>query len=585
MDPLVAAEQLVRRFLDGVVSHQPVDATQLGDHRRDDEMPDLSPQALDAWARKLSALRDDVDGLLGALAQQRRGPAREARGDLLLLRMRIDGTRFWLQQRPRFELDPLAALDVTSAAIHALLRRIDVPPARQLDYTRAAVSRARRIPYLLEQAGRLLQASPRPHLAVALERIDGIIALVREDLPARVRALGGDATAAQDAGDVAAEGLVAFGALLSELRDQPPAPWRMGPDDHARLLQVVLGTSLDADAITRRAEQALHELRLDMESRSQRLVQQLGEGWEADPADRIRSALGAVADRCAVAAAELLPEARRAVEDARRFTLETGLVDVPPRDQLAVLEAPRSLQGIAVAFLHSAPALEPDAVSTYYLSPVPAAWDVDRQRSFLREYHAASLRLVALHEGYPGHFVQLEHAARHPRLARRLFRSPAFAEGWAIHVEREAMRRGFADRLPSPYGGEALVLTQRKLELRVAANALLDVGLHVRGLDDEQAIRLLVERGLQSRSEAESKLVRGKISSGQLSSYFAGGAEIADLLDERRQAEGASFSIDGFHDRLLSHGTPTLPVMREALRDPTAVARHPFAASQAAAPG
>lgn len=577
------AETLVRRFLDEIVAFQPVDATELGDHRRDDEVPDLAPHQLDAWARSLSALRRDIDRALAAIPERPRGADLEAHGDLDLLLRRVDVYRFWLEERPRFELDPLAALDLASGAIHELLRGQRGSDERRRTLAGAAVSRARRIPYLLEQAGRLLRSSPRPHLAVALQRIDGIVALVQRDLPARVRCLGGDATAARDAGDVAAEGLIAYGALLSELREQPAAPWRMGARHHGFLLRCVLGTDLDADAIAGRAETALTEVHAAMAHLAGRRGGERSADPAADHRDQIRSALDAVARECVVPRDELLPEARRAVGDARRFTLETGLVDVPPSRRLTVAEVPDYLQGIAVAFLQPAPPLEPSAGSTYYLSPVPAAWDAARQQSFLREYHAGALRLVALHEGYPGHFVQLEHAAQHPRIARRLFRSPAFAEGWAIHLEREAMRSGFADRLPPPYGGDALILTQHKLELRVAANALLDIGLHAGDLDDDAAIDLLMRRGFKSRAEAESKLVRGKISSGQLSSYFAGGAELADLEAEHQRREGRGFRLADFHQRLLAHGTPAFAVVRAALRDQTDGARRPFAATGVAA--
>lgn len=576
VDPPDPADALVRRFLDGVATYQPVDATELGDHRRDDALPDLAPEEIDAWTRTLSCLRDDVDRQLQRLDAVRPAVSCDARGDLVLLRQRIDAYLFGLRERPRLELDPLAALDLASGGVHELLRRLDVPWSRQRTLAEAAVLRARRVPYLLEQAGRLLTGSPRPHLAVALQRIDAVVALMRQDLPARVRALGGDETAARDAGDVAVEGLVAYGALLSELQELPAAPWRVGAERHALLLRTTVGTSLDPDELVRRAEDQLARVTSRLADLAARMDD--GQGRRASGRrDTIQTVLGRVATRCAVPPGELLAEARRAVDDARRFTLAAGLVDVPPSSRLTVAEAPPYVHGLAVAFLQAAPPLEPDAGSTYYLSPVPQDWDHDRQQLFRREYHRAALRLVALHEGYPGHFVQLEHAARHPRLARRVLRSPAFAEGWAIHLEREAIRQGFADALP--VARDDLLVTYDKLQLSVAANVLLDVGLHRGDLGDEEALALLVERTFVSRREAESKLVQGKITAGQLSSYFAGGVELADLCAAEERSAGPAFDPAAFHQRLLSFGTPSLPVLRDALADPSAAPSRPFAAS------
>jgi hypothetical protein len=75
---------------------------------------------------------------------------------------------------------------------------------------------------LLEQAGSLLASSPAPHLEVALQRLPGADrAGPRRAAAVRAELLGVDVTHARDAGEVAAEGLEAYGALLDELRDEP----------------------------------------------------------------------------------------------------------------------------------------------------------------------------------------------------------------------------------------------------------------------------------------------------------------------------------------------------------------------------
>jgi uncharacterized protein (DUF885 family) len=263
------------------------------------------------------------------------------------------------------------------------------------------------------------------------------------------------------------------------------------------------------------------------------------------------------------------------VEEARAFALASGLTDVPPAERLTVTEVPPYLQGIAVAFITQAPPLDPSTGCTYYLSPVPDSWDEGQASSFLREYNPAQLRSLAIHEGYPGHFVQLEHASRHPRLARRMLTRPAFAEGWAVYIEREALAAGFAEQ-GSAVDRDDYRMTQRKLELRIASNALLDVGLHTQHLDDEEALDLLTTTAFQERAEAEGKLTRAKVTSGQLCSYFIGGEEVGDLRSEVEQREGADFDLRRFHQRVLSHGTPTVDVVRGALDDDAPVHR-PFA--------
>jgi uncharacterized protein (DUF885 family) len=520
-----------------------------------------------------------VGAALDAVPAAAVGTDREARGDLRLLADELEYRRFLLDVRPRYVLDPLAALDTVSASLHEHLRRTDLSRDEQRRRLESATSRARRIPVLLEQAGSLLLSSPAPHLEVALDRLPGLLGLVRDELPRRAELLGVDVTHVRDAGEVAAEGLEAYAALLDELRDEPVADWRLGPAQHEVTLRTALGTVMDVAQIERRARAWLQQVCEEMtelatSSWSRRFP---GEPIPAAPDERIRRVLDDVASR-AVDRRELVPEARRAVAEARAFALEVGLTDVPPADRLTVTEVPPYLRGIAVAFITQAPPLAPDTGCTYYLSPVPAGWDDDLAASFLREYNPAQLRSLAIHEGYPGHFVQLEHASQHPRLARRLLTRPAFAEGWAVYIEREVAAAGFGDGGSSTVDGDDYRITQRKLELRIATNALLDVGLHAGDLSDDAALELLTGRAYQERAEAEGKLARAKVTSGQLCSYFVGGEEMTDLRQQVERQEGADFDLHGFHQRLLSHGTPTIGIVREAIGDDAPIHR-PFAAA------
>ncbi len=579
IDHLARAERLVVRYLDHVRDHSPVEATRLGLHDRDGELPDLSPASLATSSRDLAVLSQEVQAALSVVPVGAHGQDREARDDLRLLVDELEYRHFLLDLRPRYVFDPLAALETISSAIHELLKRTDVPNEERCRRLEAAAQRARRVPVLLEQAGTLLVSAPEPHLEVALQRLPALIALVRDELPRRAEQLGVDVSPARDAGEVAGEGLEAYAALLDELREEPGGDWRLGASDHATTLRSALGTSMDPWEIDARARAWRDEVRTEMAELSASTWSRRfpGEPVPADPTERIRRTLDAVAD-FAVSPEDLVPEAKRAVDEARSFALAAGLTDVPPAERLTVTEVPGYLLGLAVAFITQAPPMEPEAGCTYYLSPVPEHWDADQARYFLREYNPAQLRSLAIHEGYPGHFVQLEHASQHERLARRLLARPAFAEGWAVYIEREALAAGFAEGDSSTVSADDYRITQRKLELRLATNASLDIGLHTGELTDEQATQLLVDGAFQQRTEAEGKLIRAKVTSGQLSSYFVGGAELADLRADVEAREGVDFDVRAFHQRVLSHGTPTVAMVADALADDAPIHR-PFQAS------
>jgi hypothetical protein len=580
---------LTERLVDHVRDHEPIEATRIGVDGRDADLPDLSLEALEARGRSLADIENAVQLELGALGgvrdadgrdAGRSGEAREIEGDLRLLLDAVRWRRVELEERPALAIDPAVALGYATGGILDLLRD-DRGLADSMEDRRArveaAVQRARRVPAMLEQAGRLLTGVSAPSFSLIEERLPGALALMRDRLPAHAEAVGLEVDAARDAGEYAMEGLEAFAALVHELVDDRRIDWRVGPTHVDRALRLAVGTTMSAQTLEDRARTTLNETRAEM-------VEIASAGWErrfpgvARPDDDdalLRTVLDAVADT-AVPRGRLLAEARLAVDEARAFLEGWGLVDLPPEEDLRVEAMGVEERGVAVAMLRRPPPLRHGLPSTYLLSPVPDAWDEERTRSFLREYHPAMLRSLAVHEAYPGHFLQLAHAAQHPRLVRRLLGRPVFSEGWAVLMEEVVIEAGFGEDGTSQVARDDLVLTQRKMKLRSAANALLDLGLHAASMTDTDAMRLLQGAALQERAEAEGKLRRAKLTSVQLSSYYAGFAELKALRRREEVREGTAFDLGAFLRRLLSHGTPTVGIVADALAD-DAPEQRPFA--------
>lgn len=602
------ANVLIGRFLDYVCNHEPVQATRLGLSARDGDLPDLAPSELARRSRDLAVLAAEVRATLADLAVDANGSGtsvvprhghdrngrdrnrrdrnrvhppglgqtdvdREPRDDLRLLDQELTYRRFLLDDRPRYVLDPLAALETVAAGIHELLRFDDGDGEDRCQRLDAAVQRARRVPVLLEQAGGLLASSAAPNLEVALQRLPGLIALVRDELPRRAEQLGVDVSPARDAGEVAAEGLEAYGALIDELSDEPAADWRLGAEPYALTLAAGLGAGMDAGDIEDRARSWLGHVGAELAELSTA-------GWArrfhdepvpADHRERVRRSLAWVAAD-SVDDEALLDEARLALHETHRFTQDAGITDLPPMERLTVRAVPAHLRGVAVAFVVPPPPLCPQRRFTLYLSAASPSM-ASEGRGAVAGHSRVQLRSFAIHEAYPGHVVQLEHAQASPRLARRLFTRAVFAEGWAVHIEREVLAAGFGRDGTSQVAEDDYRLIQRLNEVRIAVNALVDVGLHAGTLDDDAALGLLTRTGLQTRAEARGMLVRAKVSPGDLTTYFVGGEELSDLQRVTRQREGNDFDQHRFHQRLLSHGTPTVAMIAEALREDAPVYR------------
>jgi hypothetical protein len=532
-------DDVFTRYWEHIIAFSPVAATQLGDHRRDGDLDDWPPGTTDARLRDLGHLRRALDDLTPE-CDERVWSQAEADGDRTMLADALDAQRFTLEELRSHERDPMVWLGLATTGVYELVRRDDLDPAPR---RAAAVSRSAQVPRLLQQARKTLRDISAPHRDVALQRIPGAVALFRVILPAFAPEAG-------ECGEAAARACEAFGRWLLDTTSPSPG-WRLGEERWAAALRLRKGMPVPAEKVWDRGWAALEALQAEAEEAA---VEVLGASRGLVGPELVRAGLEVVvADR--PTRESLVPQAAAVLPEIVAFLRESSAFPISDPRALRVEELPRFLQGVAGAYLFPAPPLEPSASHRYCLSPVPEGWDDERAASFLREHNRAALYALGMHEAFPGHYVQFVHARAHPRLLRRVLENEAFVEGWAVYAERQLVAAGF--------GTAALNLISAKLAMRVAANALLDQGLHVHGWDDDTALELMIRRAYQERAEALSKLVRGKVSAGQLSNYFIGGQEMADL---RRDAEALpDFEAARFHRDVLAHGSPPFPVLRHAL--------------------
>ena len=122
--------------------------------------------------------------------------------------------------------------------------------------------------------------------------------------------------------------------------------------------------------------------------------------------------------------------------------------------------------------------------------------------------------------------------------------------------------------LESGYGGNTpeMWLMYSKWNLRVVSNTILDYSVHVLGMNEAQAMDLLVRQAFQTRSEASEKWRRVQLSSVQLTSYFSGYSDIMELRERRRQALGPRFVLKEFHEQFLSHGSAPVKMIGELMQ-------------------
>jgi uncharacterized protein (DUF885 family) len=227
-----------------------------------------------------------------------------------------------------------------------------------------------------------------------------------------------------------------------------------------------------------------------------------------------------------------------------------------PEEPVEVIIMPEFQRGVSVAYLDPPGPLDRDQPAFYAVAPLPEDWTDEQVESFLREYNLYSLQDLTIHEGVPGHYLQLALSNRYPSMLRSVLWSGPFVEGWAVYAEQVMIEAGYQDNDPLQR------LITLKWYLRAVTNAIIDSAIHVDGMTRESAMKLMVEGGFQEEREAAGKWVRAQLTSAQLSTYFVGFQEHVEMRAAVEKEWGDEFTLRRYHDRALSYGSPPVKYVR-----------------------
>jgi uncharacterized protein (DUF885 family) len=121
---------------------------------------------------------------------------------------------------------------------------------------------------------------------------------------------------------------------------------------------------------------------------------------------------------------------------------------------------------------------------------------------------------------------------------------------------------GFAGHAAEP--DETVKLGQLAESLVRLARLVAAIRLHVEDWSVEQCVRLFREAALLEESSARREAERGTFDP-SYGSYALGKLILLKLRADYKQAQGARFTLRGFHDALLGLGGLPLPLQRHAL--------------------
>ncbi|MFQ5553121.1 MAG: DUF885 domain-containing protein [Thermoplasmata archaeon] len=457
----------------------------------------------------------------------------------------LDMTAFEYEEARSWEARPDGAEDL-GGSLFPLFARSFAPFPDRLE---SMTSRLQAGPRFLEQIESRLSRPIKLWTEMAFEsaeRLPAFLEAIAEQ--ARKEATKDAQNAFQEAKTGAEEALSAYRAWLQEeVLPHAGEDYALGEEKFARLVKIRgLGWKpADIRALgvryMKEAKEELAEVSASIDPKAS--VDEVSERIHGDhPADF----------------AAVLAEVRKVNEEARAFVRDHRLATLPPAERLLVEETPLFLRPILpFAAYFSPPRFEKVQEGIYIVTPPSNGEDL------LKEHNYASIRNTAVHEGYPGHHLQLSAANLHPSHLRTLSGGTGVAEmveGWAHYCEDLMWEAGFMET-------PEIRFVQLQDIIWRAARIIIDVDLHADRMSFDEAVQMLTKEAGMAEPSAVAEVKRYTQYPTYQLSYLFGKHLIKELRAEVEERMGDKFSHAFFHDAIIYAGSIPIFLLRRAVED------------------
>ena len=527
-----ALDALAKEFFEWILPMHPTLASWVGIHVYDHLLPDGSRKAVDRDIAKEKGALDALAAIdRSSLSLGRRIDYGSLRNAVRLALFQDEELRIW-------EARPQGGEDLGEALYPLFLRNFAPFPARVESLT----GRLERAPAFLEETKDRVTAPTRIWTEIAAETaaqmpafLDMIEAAVKGAVPSADAARFAEASARTKQA-LAEHTRWIQGDLLPKAR----AVVGVGPGKYRKMLRL-REFGLTVDEILGIGRRYLRESKRELAALARRVRRgaAVSKANELVKSDHPKDWEGVRAYTAKV------------MEESRTFLVEKGLCTVPPNEVLHVIETPAFLRHLIPFAAYSGPArFDPVPEGFYMVTPYPD------QPEMLREASYAGVRNTAVHEGYPGHHLQLTCANQNPSYARMLCQATETIEGWAHYCEDMMKEQGFT-------ADPATKFVQMQDQIWRACRILVDIGIHMRTMTVDEAVDLLVKEAGMERPGAVAEVKRYTFTPTYPLSYLLGKHLIRKLRADVKRGLGKQYTDRFFHDTYLYAGSIPMKQMAE----------------------
>ncbi|HEY1581922.1 MAG TPA: DUF885 domain-containing protein [Chthoniobacterales bacterium] len=451
--------------------------------------------------------------------------------DYRLIGSAIARVHWELEVNPRWKRDPNFYLDQTVAPV---VEALTVPGPYDEARSREILTRIANIPSILANATANLTNPPQPFASVAIEALDKIRPHLQEMATALQPSTTMTASELNEAVTRAADALEKFRKQLQDELHTLPAQTSLGREAYLFFLRKVALNPYSPEELLAMGRQEWD-----------RAV-----AFEAFEAQRNRNLpqLALATDTKSWKRDEVAKE-----QQIRDFLGTHGILTVPGWLQHYTFRAMplylAPLEGFTELDDFTSPSRLNENSIRYVPPPSP------KLGYFLRAT-AADPRPLTVHEGIPGHYLQLCLSWKHEDPIRRHYYDSGANEGIGFYAEEMMLQAGLFD--DSPHAREIIYNFMRLRALRVE----MDVRLALGEFTLEQAAKYLESKVPMDAGTARSEAIAFSTGPGQGLTYAIGKLQITRLLAEARLQQGEKFNLQAFHDFVWKNGNVPISLQR-----------------------
>ena len=248
---------------------------------------------------------------------------------------------------------------------------------------------------------------------------------------------------------------------------------------------------------------------------------------------------------------EALEFTRKEMERAKNFVLKHDIATIDERERLHVTETPSFMAPlIPFAALWLPGKYEKTQEGIYTVTRPKDTKDLGKDANY------ASIPNTAVHEAYPGHFLQTSRSNRLGSFIRYLAQGTETIEGWAHYCEEMMMEHGFQGGLKSRFMQVNDIIWR-------AVRMIVDVKLSRGEMGFDEAVDMLMKETGMSKNGAVAEVRRYTQTPGYALSYLLGKHLMLKLRDEVKDKMGDKYSEKLFHDVITANGYLPLSKLRE----------------------